>query len=896
MATHDHAIQQMLGAGMPEFPPGHPRFNANRFVRYGPRGKAWYRLYEFQAHNGKFYVSGAFGMWGAIDSTKIVSDYTGMDIDERDRLKRSQAELERREQAKRADRARFAARRAESQWHDARSVGACPYLVRKGLMPEGGTELPEKGLRVMADGTLLVPMIRYDVTEAQADDADYHGPRRLAGLQKIAPDGSKRFNKGMAKDGVACRVGKKVKDGQLLIVGEGLATVLSAHLALDKRQTFFVAFDSGNLLPVARTLRKLYPKSPILFLADDDAYLEAYLNTRLRSNYHVDTLFRADFGEQTYETKFGPVVVHADFELDARGTQFLRCGVNIGGKVQLFMLHNPGRTAAWAASAAIGNAWVCWPEFVERAIERDPDKPRLTDYNDLHLAEGIERVRDLLAGDVKAVTVARELSGQLGKGVPDENSAQKAERKGGRGGGRVPPPAGDAFDWEGFSQRFTHIYPTDTAWDAGLHKLVKISAMSIHFGAGIVGWWLRSDKRRTVNDVDVVFDPTCQCDAKRCINLFDGLDSQPSTDGSCEKIVALLQYLCGEESQEIAPITDWVLNWTAYTFQHLGAKMQTSIVMHGFEEGAGKNLFWGIVKDIFGRYGSLITQSELESPYNAWISQKLFMVANEVVSPQEKRHHVGKLKNMVTESPLPISEKYLPLRYEKNHMNLVFLTNELHALQISPSDRRYMVIKTPAIKGEDYYGDVIAELAAGGAPAFHHYLLNRDCGDFSEHTKPLHTAARDDLIDIGLGSAQQFQGELHEGLLYPLEYGPCFGNDLYRAYTIWCARNGMKNPRPSNMFRHEFAAMNGVIRRLDRVPDPDKFIEASLKAEQVPQRSVFRMGTRSELLSDREWVNAGCANFRYQMREYAAENTLQAPGATNIAPRGREREGNEHPF
>lgn len=879
MATLDQAIQQMLACGMPEFPPGHPRLNTGKIVRYGPKLKAWYRLFEYKARNNRYYIAGAFGIWQGNDSgkIKIESDFAGMEIDERERLQRSQAELERREQAKIKDRANFAARRAQAQWDAARSSGECAYLVRKGLMPEGGKDLPEKGLRVMSDGTLLVPMVRYDVTEAQADDPLYTGPRRLAGLQKIAPDGSKRFNKGMAKMSTACRIGRKAVDGRLLIVGEGLATVLSAHIALDKKYTFFVAFDSGNLMPVAKILRKLYPKSPILFIADDDAYLEAYLNKRLRSNYHCTNLFRADFGEQTYETKHGPVVVHADFETDSRGTQFLRCGVNIGGKLQTFMLNNPGLTAAWDASNAVGNAWVCWPQFADRVVDRDPDKPRLTDYNDLHLAEGLDRVRGQLDVEVRTIIAARQLAAQIATGVPSKDQG-KEERKT-RGGKKGEPPPDDKFDWDGFFTRYTYIYPTDTAWDARQHKLVKLSAMRIHFGDGIVNWWLRSDKRRTVNDVDVVFDPTGKCDLKKCINLFAGLESEPSADGSCQKLIELLQFICGEADQDIAPITEWVLNWIAHQVQNIGAKMATAVVMHGVEEGTGKNMFWGAVMAIFGRYGSLITQTQLESPYNGWMSQRLFCVANEVISRQEMRHHVGRLKNYITEPVLPIEEKYMPLRYEANHMNMVFLTNELQALQIGPSDRRYMIIKTPQVATADYYQAVLDELASGGGAAFHHYLLQRDCGEFSTHTKPLQTEAREDLISMGLGSAQLFQRELHEGLLEPLHYGPCFGNDLYRAYTIWSARNGVKNPRPSNLFSSEFMSMNGVTRKVDRVPDPDRLIEDTMRAEDLPQRTVFRMGVRSEAIEERKWVNESCKKFRYELRSYAAQNNLQPPGA-----------------
>jgi phage/plasmid primase-like uncharacterized protein len=266
MASFDQAIQQMLADGMPPFPDGVPRLDTGRVVRYGPKRKAWYRLFEFQARNGNRYISGAYGIWGGIESTKIRSDFEGMSDDERQRLQRSMAELEARERAKRAKLASFASNRAKQQWAAAKSTlpdgVECEYLKRKGVAPE-------KGLRFFADGTLLVPMIRYDVSEESEQDPDYDGPRRMVGVQKIAPDGTKCFNKNMAKEGAMCRLGS-AKDGDVLLVTEGLATALTIRQATGMDHAVFVAFDAYNLRPAARILRALFPKSPIVFCADDD--------------------------------------------------------------------------------------------------------------------------------------------------------------------------------------------------------------------------------------------------------------------------------------------------------------------------------------------------------------------------------------------------------------------------------------------------------------------------------------------------------------------------------------------------------------------------------------------------------------------------------------------------
>lgn len=757
MATLDQAVDQMQRSGMPPFPDGGPRLNTPGVVRYGPKKKAWYRLFEFVGRTGRRYIAGAYGLWGRIESAKIETDWEGMDPAELERVKRSQAELEEREKKKREDRAVYAANRARQQYMAAPFEGESPYLQRKQVAPE-------KGLRFTADGTLLVPMLRYDELQGSR-----HRPK-LVGLQKIAADGTKRFNKGMAKQGAAFRLGV-VRSLDPVMIAEGIATALSLRMALEaleRKYPVFVAFDCGNLKPVAGILRKLYPKNAIVICADDDHATES----------------------------------------------------------------NPGKTFAEAAAQAAGNAQVILPQFADRKDST------WTDFNDLHCAEGIDAVKGQIDAALTLVGAARE---------------KKPRGK---------PPSTRTVDWSEFFGRYTLIYPTDTLWDAKIGCIVKVSNVKLAQGKDVVDFWLASPDRRMVNSDQVVFDPTESC-GHECVNLFRGMPAKPKTDASCDKLIQLLHYLCGEDDA----VHHWVLKWAAYPLQNPGAKMQTAIVMHG-KEGAGKNLWWNTLRDIYGRYGSLITQSELESDYNAWMSQRLFLIANEVVSRHELRHYIGRLKNLITESPLPISEKYLPLRYEDNHMNMVFLTNELQALQIAPDDRRYMVIRTPEKREEAYYAEIVAELNAGGREALHRYLLEYECLEFDAHTKPLRTAAKDDLIELGLSSTQYFQQELHAGQL-PMPYAPCLANDLYRAYAIFSPRVGERNPAKQNRFSHEFMAMNGVTRRVMRVEDPDDPLA------EIKQRTVFLMGDRPEGEDEGAWVKKNVAAFRAALRQYARNDPLR---------------------
>jgi hypothetical protein len=172
---------------------------------------------------------------------------------------------------------------------------------------------------------------------------------------------------------------------------------------------------------------------------------------------------------------------------------------------------------------------------------------------------------------------------------------------------------------------------------------------------------------------------------------------------------------------------------------------------------------------------------------------------------------------------------------------------------------------------------VVGEFGGGGGGALYRYLLAYDCAGFDEHTKPIKTAAKEDLIEIGLTSTQQFWREFHEQLL-PLPYGPALSEDLYRAYAIWCPRVGERNPARMALFSHQFMAMNGVSRRVIRVPHPERAEEAALPSERLRQRTVFVMGTRPEDQEEAAWIKKNLADFRARLRDFARDDGWRRAG------------------
>ena len=165
-------------------------------------------------------------------------------VEQRNLARRIEADKRQREQNQ-TERHAEAAKRAAYILDQAKCCRTHTYLIRKGVAPC-------QGLKTHEDGALLVPVL---------------GPDGIPqSLQTIMPDGTKRFLTGGKMSGGFFPIGD-AKEGPLLIC-EGLATGLSLHEAT--KHTVLVAFNAGNLSPVAKLARKRYPERPITICGDDD--------------------------------------------------------------------------------------------------------------------------------------------------------------------------------------------------------------------------------------------------------------------------------------------------------------------------------------------------------------------------------------------------------------------------------------------------------------------------------------------------------------------------------------------------------------------------------------------------------------------------------------------------
>lgn len=146
-----------------------------------------------------------------------------------------------------------AAKSAEFIWCGAKPANNdFPYLLRKGITDHSLRE---------SDGRLIIPMMA--------------AGNELRGLQFISADGEKRFLPGTKKRGSFYLLGDPAEDpgnfstppDPLLIV-EGYATGATIRAATGL--PVVVAFDSGNLEPVAMLMASAFSPRQIVIAADND--------------------------------------------------------------------------------------------------------------------------------------------------------------------------------------------------------------------------------------------------------------------------------------------------------------------------------------------------------------------------------------------------------------------------------------------------------------------------------------------------------------------------------------------------------------------------------------------------------------------------------------------------
>lgn len=229
------------------------RINWPKRVTCGKGGKYWYRLSEFRPDAGGCFIVGRYGCYKTGESEKVEVDWTPLKEAERERMRAERLARDERDRVERERLAAEAAMSAAELWRHGSRTGESGYFKRKGVEGEA--------CRYMRDGSILLPLIRYDLPREEA----------LRGVQRIWSSGRKLFTEDFSKPGCCVRLGDVDQaTPHVILACEGYATGLSLRMAIERTAPVFVTLDCYNLQGALEILRGLYPEHPILICADDD--------------------------------------------------------------------------------------------------------------------------------------------------------------------------------------------------------------------------------------------------------------------------------------------------------------------------------------------------------------------------------------------------------------------------------------------------------------------------------------------------------------------------------------------------------------------------------------------------------------------------------------------------
>lgn len=582
--------------------------------------------------------------------------------------------------------------------------------------------------------------------------------------------------------------------GPVLLLAEGYATAATLHQATGLPVA--VAFDAGNLLGVAQALHKARRGVRILVCADDD---------------------------------------------------YLTAG-------------NPGVKAAENAALAVSGAVVIPAFTAPRAEVKGVNSP--TDFNDLAALEGEEAVRAQIIARLDALGWS-----VLGAGgnSPPSGAGFRTPGGGDSGDGNARPQARSVMAVEDLVERFV---PLDdgkgkAVFDTWTARIAHIDQVVALLPAGR----RRDDIKQNADYIQrgayyidqVGFDPS-EKDPEVKLNTWRGWPLEPKA-GKCDVFLEMMRYHCNAEKNG-DEVYHWLLCWMAYPLQHPGAKMSSSVIMHG-PQGTGKSMVFKTLAKIYGAgnrrdYSVVLDQKALADNFNADWENKLFVLAEEVVTRSDMWQLKNELKELVTGDWIRIRKVFTDAYRQRNQINFAFLSNENQPLPLDTDDRRHLVIYTPPQLGEEYYREVSEELENGGVAAFYDYLLKLDLSGFRPKERPPMTEAKQALIALSSPSELRFITDWILGDL-GLPIVPCLASDLYAAYLKWCRLNGEGRPRPSNQFHGAVARQPGWEKKRARIFDnlhysgtsqPKHLIVPPLKTLQTAGREMKPGENVSRWLTD----------------------------------------------
>jgi len=217
----------------------------HRFDRDG-KLNAWFVGFQNHTTDGRVYVVAVVGDWKTGEEITYKPNMR-MSKHDKQAMEKSIKDSSKRIEEERKQIQEKAAMEASTFWDKCQDKAISEYLTKKSLSSLYGAKTYLNG----NGRCVIVPM------------RDNTG--KIWGYQEIYADSTKRFGLGQKKHGNYHMIGNPT---DTIYICEGFATAASVHEST--KQCAVVAFDAGNLTPVARSVFEKYPDKKYVICGDDD--------------------------------------------------------------------------------------------------------------------------------------------------------------------------------------------------------------------------------------------------------------------------------------------------------------------------------------------------------------------------------------------------------------------------------------------------------------------------------------------------------------------------------------------------------------------------------------------------------------------------------------------------
>jgi Family of unknown function (DUF5906) len=195
---------------------------------------------------------------------------------------------------------------------------------------------------------------------------------------------------------------------------------------------------------------------------------------------------------------------------------------------------------------------------------------------------------------------------------------------------------------------------------------------------------------------------------------------------SCDKMLAFIKELLKGDEEHY----NYMLDWIADIIQNPCTKSDVGIMLFSVEQGSGKNTLVDILKSIIGQVYSLETcnpEDQLFGRFSKMKEHKFLTIINEL-SAELGHKNRDKIKNMITETDFVVDEKCKNTYMGKNWSRYLITTNNVNALHIEQSDRRFVMFECSKkfVGNTEYFVEVRKEINdLGCCLALFNFLMAR---------------------------------------------------------------------------------------------------------------------------------------------------------------------------